>query len=790
MKKCFATVLSMLLLAIAVRAGAESPVRGAVVDDDNAPVAYATVTVDRDGQPVTGCVSDEKGVFLMMLDDGKYDLTISFVGYTTYTDTLIVDGATDIGTAVLNRREDSVGEVVVTASAITREADRFVVNVAASDFSDGKNGEELLNDSPGVVVTDDNISINGQGGVKVYINEQEVRMTGEQLVRYVRTLKASNIQKIEIIPVSGAEYDADSASGIIKITLRRQRESGIMGSLGTSYFLSERYQQICPSFSIDGNAGKWTAGGFINHNHTLQNDYLSYNYIDYFTTNSSMRSDSEASSNDEYYFNSSIHAACDISPRHSVSAEAFYYRQAFDGVSDYTDRFDAPQMSNASSARYNMLNKNYQTGVLVNYRFKIDSLGSQLKVLAEYNRKSGDNIRNSYLHRVYMPAEAVIDSTYRYNAETSYDVAAVSAEWKKVFPKYLQLTFGAKYTLNTIVNDALYESLNKNYEWRPIDGSIVDVDYRENIAAAYGIVSFNAKHWGFVAGLRAEYTHSSGKGYATREYLSLFPNVNVIYKITDDGAYSLSGSYSRRIIRPSFMALNPTRYQMSEYNYVCGNPYLSPAYADRLELNLTLKYKYSFYFGYSVISDAIQQVYLTDKEDPNVIVVQNENLKSMNQLYAGFYLPIDITRWMSLMLSSTYARQDYRISNDFDKMTRGMLFASARLAVKMPWNMTFESNYHFQSKAYTGNIMIRPMHQLTFSLKQNFLKDRLTARVTARLIMPSDNYFEGEASDYRSVSTNTEHTPLFSLGLTWNFRSGKEFRTQGVEKASDSSSRF
>lgn len=783
-------MLSVLIFAAVARAASQWPVKGTVVDNDNNPIAYATVAVDNEGQPVAGCISDENGAFALMLDDGVYDLSVSFVGYTTFTDTLTVDGSTDVGAITLARSEESVGEVVVTASTITREADRFVVNVAASDFSDGKNGEELLNESPGVVVTDDNISINGQGGVKVYINEQEVRMTGEQLVRYIRTLKASNIAKIEIIPISGAEYDADSASGIIKITLRQQRESGIMGSLGASYYFSERYQQICPSFSIDGHTGKWTVGGYVNHNHTLKNSYYSYNTIDYLMSDSSMRSDSKTTVDDEYYFNSSIHASCDISPRHSISAEAFYYRNSYYDNIDYADRFDAPSMSNESRARYDMSNRNYQTGMLANYIFKIDSLGSHLKILAEYNSKSGDNNRNSALHRIYQPTGATLDSTYRYNAGIAYDVVAASAEWKKVYPKYLRLTFGAKYTLNTIGNDALYESFNSVAGWRPVEGSALDIDYRENIAAAFGIVSFNAKHWGFVAGLRAEYTHSSGRGYVTRDYLSLFPNVNVIYKITEDGAYSLSGSYSRSISRPSFMALDPTRYQISEYNYSSGNPYLNPSYYDQLGVNLTLKYKYSFYFGYSTVTDAIQQVYLTDKDNHNVIGIVFENMKSMHQMYAGCYLPIDITRWLSLTASATYARHGYRISNDFDEMTHGMLFASARLSVKMPWDMTFETNYNFQSKAYTGNIMIKPISQLSFVLKQDFLKGRLTARATAKWTLPDENRLEGDASDYHSITINQMVSPLFSLGLTWNFRSGKEFRSGSVEKASDSSSRF
>ena len=79
MKKYFAAMFA-LMATIAVEASAESPVHGVVVDEDRVPIAYATVAVDRDGSPVTGCVSDENGVFGLMLCDGEYDLTVSFVG--------------------------------------------------------------------------------------------------------------------------------------------------------------------------------------------------------------------------------------------------------------------------------------------------------------------------------------------------------------------------------------------------------------------------------------------------------------------------------------------------------------------------------------------------------------------------------------------------------------------------------------------------------------------------------------------------------------------------------------
>ena len=71
---------------------------------------------------------------------------------------------------------ETIDEVVVKAQMIRREADRFVVDVANSDAAIGKDGTELLRQSPGVWVKDDEISINGSAGTKIFINNREIKI--------------------------------------------------------------------------------------------------------------------------------------------------------------------------------------------------------------------------------------------------------------------------------------------------------------------------------------------------------------------------------------------------------------------------------------------------------------------------------------------------------------------------------------------------------------------------------------------------------------------------------------
>lgn len=90
-------------------------------------------------------------------------------------------------------------EVVVQAKNIERKADRFIMSVMPSA---GKDGTELLSQAPGVWLSDETISINGAQGTKVFVDDREIRLTGEELLAYLRSLKSEDIKRIEVIPIA------------------------------------------------------------------------------------------------------------------------------------------------------------------------------------------------------------------------------------------------------------------------------------------------------------------------------------------------------------------------------------------------------------------------------------------------------------------------------------------------------------------------------------------------------------------------------------------------------------
>jgi len=70
----------------------------------------------------------------------------------------------------------------------------------------------------------------------------------------------------------------------------------------------------------------------------------------------------------------------------------------------------------------------------------------------------------------------------------------------------------------------------------------------------------------------------------TQEYTRLFPSLQLNYLLPGD-AHTLGFSYTRRINRPGFFALNPYISYEDPLNLETGNPGLRPEIADLLELN-------------------------------------------------------------------------------------------------------------------------------------------------------------------------------------------------------------
>ncbi|MBQ8307492.1 MAG: carboxypeptidase-like regulatory domain-containing protein, partial [Alistipes sp.] len=254
MKHFLTLILGLLVGLTPLAAAQQEPLSGRVLEENGEPVAFATVVLLRGEEQVAGLATDDAGRFSLVAPAGEYTLQISYLGYETWTRPVVLP--TVLEEIRLQPTATRIEGVEVTAQLIRREADRFIVDVANSPVAVGKDGTELLKTAPGVWVTDEQISINGSRGARVYVNDRELKLSGEQLLHYLRSLHAEQIARIEVIPLSGADYDADSSAGIIRITLKRQREDGLMGSVGYSFTGGEHTLTHAPNLNLDYNSNR------------------------------------------------------------------------------------------------------------------------------------------------------------------------------------------------------------------------------------------------------------------------------------------------------------------------------------------------------------------------------------------------------------------------------------------------------------------------------------------------------------------------------------------------------
>jgi hypothetical protein len=262
-----------------------------------------------------------------------------------------------------------------------------------------------LEAAPAVFINDDEISINGRSGTKVYVNDRELKYSKEQLMVYLRSLKSEDIRTIEVVPQSGADYDANSSGGIIKITLKRRRDDGIMGNLSFSTRQSDLIHSYVPSASINYHSGKWTLNASGWYSYSDQSTFID-EQTNYFIGDKLLTSSSKS----RYKSNwggAKAGIIYDINDRHSLGAELNYYDGGNTAPTTSTTHLVAENMITDSRSDYLNRSGNRGLSATLNYIIKFDSLGSKLKILADYNYDSSDGDNNYHTLKSDMQACAV-----------------------------------------------------------------------------------------------------------------------------------------------------------------------------------------------------------------------------------------------------------------------------------------------------------------------------------------------------------------------------------------------
>ncbi len=782
MKRIVLFIIGLALSLMQANAARIMPATGRVVDQSGQAIEYATVVLLKGSQQVVGMATDVEGRFELKVPVGEYTLSVQYLGFDPLQQQIKVEQANDLGDIVLKNAATQIESVVVKAQLIRREADRFVVDVANAPAAIGKDGMELLERAPGVWLENDKISINGKTGSKVMINDRELKMEASQVVNYLKTLRAEEIQKIEVIPSTGADYDANSAGGVIKITLKKRRENGLDGSLSMRTSQSEIVHQYNPAGNINIHSGKLdlyaSAWGYMGTQNNILDEKTRY-----MNSNAALYAHSTMDNRSKNY-GGSAGAIYALNPHHSIGGEINFWHnnEPADNIS-YTD-IKMGNVNTHTDSRYLSTDRRNNYTATFNYIWKIDSLGSTFKLLADYTRQHS-NADNDNTSRITIPSATPLDSLYRDHSSALYNIITATLALEKNFTTKWSLKAGAKYTNNDMHNEARYE-YQKGSAWVDNEPLNFTINYIEHIAAAYGILSAKLNRWNLVAGLRGEYTHTYGKGGSiSQSYLSLFPNVNLSYSLKKDGSYSLITQYARTIERPNFWSLNPQRMQLSDYTYQIGNPNLAPAFKQDLSLTLALKYKYTLTAGMVFQKDEINQTMRPDADDPNRLQLAWVNYDRTTNYYLTANLPFQLFKWWQINANLTYLRVGQRLEEHGKQENFSSYFVNTSTSFTLPAKFYIDLSYRYQSKYTLGNIWIEPMHALHTTLKKQF-GEHFTATFTVRNLFDQGQTVGARGDGFvRKVAMKQSWSNrTYQIGITYNFKSGKAFNRKTIEAGS------
>ena len=159
-KSFYLFLIGVLILLTSTNA---QSLRGKVIDETNAPLAYANIVLQTsDSLFVAGTTTDLNGLFEIAINEKAKLVSVSFVGYNTIVQTI---SQNDLGVIQLMPDAQLLGEVVVKSHLPKTQAkgDAMVTQVTGTLLEKAGTAENLLNKIPNVSSQDGGVTVFGRG---------------------------------------------------------------------------------------------------------------------------------------------------------------------------------------------------------------------------------------------------------------------------------------------------------------------------------------------------------------------------------------------------------------------------------------------------------------------------------------------------------------------------------------------------------------------------------------------------------------------------------------------------
>ena len=761
---------------------------GCVQDENRQPVEVANVLLKqaKDSTYITGMLADTQGCFSFDQPLGEYLLHITLIGSEDLYVPVVLQGNKNVGELTLKSSSALLDEVTVTAArpVIKRLVDRVVFDAHNTIASAGGSALDLLREVPGLQVGQNSIGIIGKGGIKVYINDRETKLSGDELIDYLRSYDASQILKVEVITTPPSKYDAAGNAGIINIRLKSRPKDYVGGTASASYSAGEKDNYGYGGVSL--NLSKGRVSSFLNGG-TTQGNYetceKNYRYFPQNTWNS--RADYTNYMNSFY-----LQGGVDVSLERdwTVGMQAIYNHSAPKpgNALSWTEVYDA-STAVLDSLLYSNSDKDTSSDRL-NLNFHTDKVwddkGKKMTWDVDYLRDNRDE-NMGFLSKTLLPDGTEIPGTnfdYNYLQHRKVDVVSSALDFILPFEKY-KITAGAKVSFTNTRNGINYDTS---------DPTLVQDDYfryKEQIYALYADYSREfSERFSMQLGLRMEHTRTTGISEAKdtedkHDYTRLFPTVYLLYSPTD--GHALNFSFSNRISRPSQNMVNPFPFYQNKYTYACGREDLKPSYTYNAELGYTLKNNFNVSAYYSYSDDVFFQVVDLDAET-NVTSFLWENFMQTHAFGLNNSYTFR-TKWLQTYAQHgvSYRRTTSRAATTSPEEKGWAYNASLRNTFffneKKTLLATLSGSY--SSRQYQGIYLMSPTYSVSAGMLYRLLNNKLSLSLNVNNLFVSHSKLETMSNGLKIIADNQFAFASFRIGVSYTF--GGDIRSKGQRNSNE-----
>ncbi len=782
------TLLSFCF-ALSVHNTLAQQITGKVIDQTNNPLEYANVIL-RDAntkQLISGVITNSDGSFeLSLKKPQEVQLTIRFIGYANLTKKLHITNSIHLGTLVLQEDNNVLEGVEITASKplLSRKEDKLIFNVQNSSLKINSDGMAILRQTPLIWVEENSISMRNEA-VVVFVNGRKINLSGEQLANYVRNIKSENIKNIEISTNKSSQLDANSKGGSINIVLLKKR-LGFNGSLRTAYkFAGEGYYQTYASTNFNYGAETWNVYG--NYNNIRYTGLRRINILSNFSQQQNQIETLSTENYDDQRHYSQLGFVSNLGSKHVLGVEIFSIIEnesapIFADLSFYKNGILEDKGTIITS---NLPKTNLFTSVL-NYSWKIDN-NQTLKLFVDYLSQRNSAKRTT--QSIYSLGNFE-DTFEKYESEANATSFSLQTDYSLQLSKKTKIATGFKYGIIDNDTDLLTEyAVQNNFTIDP--NRTTSLAYKEKISAGYVSLSTDLTDTDFLKfGVRIENTNLNRLNNYTnalveQTYTNWFPSVFYSRKLSN--TQSVSASYSRSLQRPSFRLLSNEIQKINDFNFIIGNPDLTPEFKNSFEITYQHKKNVLALF-YNKTVDDINAVYFVEN---NIAYLKNKNVGTQIAFGLEYGSSKKVANWWSLQYSAILYHSKFLNENQQSN------FEQTSFYTNFSNNFTINKTTHFDLIGRYVSPTTSPFnenesyHAIIMVFKKSFLQKKLQFKITIDDVFNTQKYRSlNTFANYTTQKTDKPMTRKMYVGLTYSFASKAKTATKRNRSKNDARRRL